>query len=290
MDANASTLRLTDVNALKALSRRYGIRPSKAQSQNFLLDRTVLQRTVAAAHCGAGDHILEIGAGFGTLTEALLATGAEVTAFEIDERLSTALRDRFRQQPHLRLIVGDFFRWFRSLTTDLGRHAYSIVSNLPYRASSLFFETVLPSPHPPKTIIVLLQKEVAERIAAQPGSMSVLSLAVQIFGRPEILFHVPRTAFWPQPDVDSALLLVRQISPPAASPDGLFRLARMAFVQRRKQLHNSLQAGLRVTEKEVARILADCDLSPTIRPQELSCDQWWQLVRAVAQHEKKSKG
>lgn len=268
--------------ALQQAARRYGLRPSKERSQHFLLDRNVATKAVSAAALGPGDRVLEVGAGFGILTEALLASKAQVVAFEIDDRLVAALTDRFRSATLLEIVAGDFFSWFRGHNDVLASSPYRIIANLPYHASSYFFQTVLSAPIPPSEIVVLLQAEVAERIAAAPGGLSLLSLAVQVYGTPKIILRVPRTSFWPQPDVDSALLHVRDIHCPADSTDWLFRLARMAFAGRRKQLRNSLQAGLRCSNEALAQLFSAAAIAPTRRPQELSVAEWWALARAVA--------
>jgi 16S rRNA (adenine1518-N6/adenine1519-N6)-dimethyltransferase len=276
---NATSLANRD--AVMRLARRFGVRPSKRHSQNFLLDASVIRASVATAGCGHGDWVLEVGAGFGALTEGILASGAHVAAFEIDERLAAALLDRFRTNKRFTLVVGDFFRWFRTHTEDLACRPYQILSNLPYHASSHFFEAVLSSPHPPSRVVTLLQREVAERIVARPGAMSLLSLSVQLFGSPAIIRTVPRSVFWPEPDVDSALLAVTDIHH-AAIPPELFRVARMAFSNRRKQIHNSLEAGLHLSATEVRGLLASCGIKPDVRPQELSVADWIHLGNAVA--------
>lgn len=268
--------------ALQGAARRYGVHPSKQHSQHFLLDQRVVTTAVTSAGLRPEERVLEVGAGFGILTDALLASGAQVLAFEIDERLVAALSDRFRDAKGLQIIAGDFFRWFREHAAELGASPYAILSNLPYHASSYFFETVLSSPHPPTTIVVLLQAEVADRIAAAPGGFSMLSLAVQVYGTPSILLRVSRNAFWPQPEVDSALLMVRAIKKPEDDATPLFRLAKMAFANRRKQLHNSLKAGLHGSDEEMQRLFSLSGLSPTLRPQDLSVDAWWLLTRSAA--------
>ena len=276
-----------DRRALELLARRYHFRPKKHLSQNFLLRRDIVEQAVAAAGCGPETRVLEIGAGFGMLTEALLASGAVVTSFEIDRRLCAALHDRLGSQKRLTILGEDFFRWFRQHHKEYAAQPYAIVSNLPYHVSSHFFETVLSSDSPPGVIVVLLQKELAERIAARPGDWSLLTLSVRLFGTPELLGVVSRTAFWPQPDVDSALLAVRDIRRPDEATDWIIRLARMAFSGRRKQLHNSLKAGLRWSEQEIEAIFTISGISQAARPQELNLDAWKLLARVVSAQNKK---
>lgn len=269
---------LTDLGTIRELARRFRVHPDKKHSQNFLLDGSVVQAMAHEAGIGKGDWVLEVGAGFGVLTEELLATGADVLAFEIDENLVAALVERFRGEKQFQLIVGDFFRWYREHIRELSSKPFSIVANLPYHASSFFFETVLANSAKPQQIIVLLQKEVAQRIAAQPGSMSVLSLSVQLYGEPKVLRVVPKSAFWPQPDVDSAVLAVTDIHAGPENTKHVFQLARMAFAGKRKQLHNTLAAGLHCSAAEIVPLLRTAKIAETARPQELSVIDWKRLA------------
>lgn len=280
---------LTSRATLEQLARRFGIRPSKDHSQNFMLDQQVLDGMEKAAGLGSESWVLEVGAGFGALTQTLLKTGANVLAFEIDEKLATVLVDEFRNEKKFQLVVGDFFRWYKEHTDDLTKHPFSIVANLPYNASSYFFQTVLSGQARPDQIIVLLQKEVAERIAAKPGSMSVLSLSVQLYGDPKVLRIVPKSAFWPQPDVDSAVLALKNMHDAPKNVDDILRFAKMAFANRRKQIHNSLAAGLRSETKALVPVFEKAGITPDQRPQELSVAQWEKLADALDSFLRKSE-
>ncbi|MBI3956579.1 MAG: ribosomal RNA small subunit methyltransferase A [Candidatus Kerfeldbacteria bacterium] len=272
---------LTDPAAVRARARQFGVRPAKQRSQSFLIDPAVVHLSVQTAQCGPGDWVLEIGAGFGALTAGLLASGADVTAYEIDERLAASLVDLFHGEQRFSLVVGDFFRWFYEHQQALAARPFQIVANLPYHLTSRFFKDVLSASLLPTVIVVLVQKEVAERVAAPPGSTSLLSLAVQLFGKPSIVRTVPRGSFWPKPDVDSALLRISDIRRPAFDTAPIFRLARLAFANRRKQIHNSLSAGLHWSSDEVTAVLSAAGIASTARPQELSIPQWRKLAEAV---------
>lgn len=269
------------IEAVRRLARRYGVQPSKLLSQNFLIDQSVVETSIDAAALAEGDRVIEVGAGFGVLTKALIATGARVMAFEIDRRLAAALHDLLGKQKNFSLMPEDFFHWFRGHTPLLAAHPYRIVANLPYNVSSFFFQTVLTSPYPPSSIVVLIQKELAERITAVPGQMSLLALSVQLYGVPTILRMVPRSAFWPQPEVDSSLLAIDSIHQPKHSTAALFRLARMAFAGKRKQLHNSLATGLHTTPDLLRPFFSAAQIPSTIRPQELTLVQWRALAAAI---------
>lgn len=270
---------VTAEQRVRSLCRTYGVRPSRDRGQNFLLDGTVVHAAVHAGSISSADHVIEVGGGFGILTEELLATGARVTTVELDERLCGALRKRFHAEKNFTLVNGDFLRWYREHSVELSRHPFSIVANLPYSISAFFFRTVLVGSIVPQQIIVLLQQEVAERVAALPGAMSALSVLVQSCGQTEVLLEVPRTAFWPVPAVDSALLAVRSIHPPDDQFPAIMRLARIAFAGRRKQLQNSLANGLHTTTGIIADVLRSLQLNPTMRPQELSVTDWRRLAQ-----------
>lgn len=266
---------------VRSLCRTYGVRPSRDRGQNFLLDPAVAHTAAAAGELTTSSRVIEVGGGFGMLTDALLATGAHVTTVELDERLCGALCKRFRAKKNFGCVHGDFLRWYREQSPKLAGHPFSVIANLPYSISAFFFRTVLVGSCVPKQIIVLLQKEVAERIAAAPGDMSALSVLVQSCGKPEVLLNVPRTTFWPQPEVDSALLAVRDIHPPDGHFADVMKTARIAFAGRRKQLQNSLANGLHRDAGDIADLLRSLGLDPAARPQELGIADWRHLAEAV---------
>lgn len=261
------------------LLKRYEIRPRKDFSQNFLLDESVLRDAVRYGRIRTNAPIIEIGAGIGNLTAMLAESGAQIFAFEVDRRFEALLRDRFGRQKNVQLFFEDFFQWFRMHNAKLPKE-YVLVGNLPYQSTAHFFRSVLEARKKPTRIVVLVQKEVAERICASPGAMSLLSLSVQLYGRPAILRRVPRTAFLPQPKVDSALLLVTDIRSPISDFQPLFHISRIAFSVRRKQLAVSLASGLKKPKSDVAAILQKIGMKPTTRPQELTVDQWKKITRA----------
>lgn len=273
---------LANRKAVETLAKRYGIQPHRRLSQNFLIDPTILEQMLHEARLHPGDHVLEVGAGFGVLTEALLSTGATVHALEIDECFAVALRDRFQEKKNFLLTFADFLVWYPEHVAELRSYPFQIISNLPYHLSSRFFRTVLESPTQPARVLVMVQWEVAERITAAPGEMSLLSLSVQNFGEPRILQRVPRTSFWPAPEVDSALLVIDAIHAGAVQTRPVFQLARMAFSNRRKQLQNSLAAGCDVDVQEVLSHLQSTGIKGTARPQELSVASWHRLAEAFA--------
>jgi len=266
--------------AIAKLVRQVGLRPSREAGQHFLLNESVVERMVEESEVGPKDTVLEIGPGFGVLTRALLARGASVIAVELDSRLAQFLRTTFNGESRLTLLEGDVFRV--RLDKYLTDRKYKLIANLPYSATSMVFRQFLTRPPRPTMMCTLIQKEVAERITAEPGEMSMLSLSVQYFGRPAISFMVGRKDFDPIPAVDSAVLRVEKIQQEeTVISKKAFRLAKFGFSGRRKQLKNSLAAGLHIDQSKVEDILLESGIAPEIRPQELSVENWLTLAKNV---------
>ena len=263
---------LTNPKDLQAAMRLAGIKANKNLGQHFLVDRDSVEAVVDAAGITAGDVVLEIGPGLGVLTQSLLARGAKVTAVETDRVLADILR---RDAPaDLTVIEQDFMRF------DLTQMpaGYKVAANIPYYLTSKIFRLLLESANPPSVMSLLVQKEVAERIVAKPGSMSTLAVSVQYYGRPELVRVVGRALFLPPPKVDSAILRV-EVSGPAFPADTakLFRLVRAGFGERRKQLKNSLAGGLECTVDQAIALVETAALKPTARAQELALADWHRL-------------
>ena len=274
--------------------RAAGLRARHALSQNFLADVEVLESILAEADPVPGQRILEIGPGLGFLTKGLLDAGAAVAAVELDRGLAAFLRERFaaeleRAAEHgpaapggLRLIEGD------ALDQDLVHllePPYDVVANLPYHITSPILHALLGEPPRPERLVLMVQREVAERIAAPPGRMSYLSVFVQYHATARIALRVPPEAFEPAPAVDSAVIVVE---PYAADDrltpddeDGLWRLVQAAFRERRKMLHNVLTRQLPVDAGRVDAALAAANIAPDRRPQTLAVGEWLALREAL---------
>ena len=268
---------LTNPAHLKVALRLAGIKANKGLGQHFLADRDSVEAVADAAGVTKGDEVLEIGPGLGVLTQALLARGARVTAVETDPALAELLR---RDAPaELTVVEEDFMRY------DLGQlpAGYKVAANIPYYLTGKIFRLLLESANPPSVMSLLVQKEVAERVTARPGGMSVLAVSVQYYGRPELVRVVGRELFVPPPKVDSAILRVAAIGPAfPANVTKLFRLVKAGFGERRKQLKNSLAGGLGRTVAEAAALIAAAGLPVAARAQELSLDDWRRLYEAAA--------
>ncbi len=265
---------------LNRLLSETGVLPRRSSGQNFLIDGSIAEALVEAARVVRGDRVLEIGPGFGALTGVLAETGARVTAIEIDRRLSAWLRKRFAPDTGVTVIEGDIRRTHLDAIVDDG--GYKLVSSLPFNITSLVLRRFLELPPRPSVLSLLIQKEVAERVTAKPGAMSTLSVAVQYYGTPSLVRIVPRTSFFPAPDVDAAIVHIDAHRAPSQEESRrLFRLVRMGFASRRKMLHNTLAAGLRIGSDDVKKYFAEIGLNPLCRPQELSVREWLMLAEKM---------
>ena len=279
---SGSSVARIDPAAVRSTLRAAGLRARHGLSQNFLADADVLEAIVAEANPERGTRILEIGPGLGLLTGALLGAGATVTAVELDAGLASLLRERFGDDDRFRLVEGD------ALDEDLVRLVdppYDVVANLPYHITSPILHALLGTPPRPRQLVLMVQREVAERIAAPPGKMSYLSVFVQYHARVRIAFEVPPTAFEPEPAVDSAVIVVEPYPDDdrldAATEDELWRLVQAAFRERRKMIHNVLSRQLPVSAERVDAALAAAGIAPDRRPQTLAVGEWLALQEAL---------
>jgi 16S rRNA (adenine1518-N6/adenine1519-N6)-dimethyltransferase len=274
---------------IRRLLAKQGVEPSKGLGQCFLADQSVMDAILSAADLSADDVVLEIGPGLGLLTRRLAEAARMVVAVELDARMVGILEQELAECPNLVLVSGDVLEidvvGILQEATDQEQAGlrYQVVANLPYYITSQAIRQLLEARVPPERMLLMVQREVAERIVAEPGDMSLLALSVQLYGEPHLVRHVPATAFYPRPSVASAILRVDVHDRPLADAEDrerIFRLARAAFGQRRKQMHNSLAANLGLS-KEVARdMLSACGIDPRRRPQSLAIDEWLRLAEA----------
>jgi 16S rRNA (adenine1518-N6/adenine1519-N6)-dimethyltransferase len=269
---------------LRRLLRAEGLWPKKSLSQHFLTDPAALDEIVAAAEIAPGDRVVEIGPGLGVLTRRLLAAGASVTAVELDPGLAAWLRRELADVPAFTLIEADALSLHpRDVAGD---GDYKVVANIPYHITSPLLHAFLGAEAPPALVVMLVQAEVAERVAAPPGRMSYLSAFAQNVADAEVVGRVPPEAFEPPPAVDSAILRLRRRPQPTV-PAGdererFIRVVQAGFRQRRKQLHNGLGRELPVDRALLDRAMASCAVDPERRPQTLSVDEWACLAAGLA--------
>lgn len=268
---------------LRRLMGAERLRPRKSLSQNFLTDPGALDTILEAAELAPGDRVVEVGPGLGVLTRRLLAAEASVLAVEVDARLAEYLRRELYGVDRFELIEAD------ALTLHprdaFPGEPFKLVANIPYHITSPLLHAFLEGDRPPELTVLLVQLEVAERVAAPPGRMSYLSVFAQNIADAEVVARVPAEAFEPAPAVDSAVLrLRRREAPVVAVGDGrdpFYRVVQAGFRQRRKQLHNGLTRELGLTRERVAEVLAACGIDSERRPQTLSVDEWSCVATAL---------
>jgi len=280
----AGALRLDPLHVRRTL-REAGLRARHNLSQNFLADVDVLEGILAEADPAPGRGVLEIGPGLGFLTGGLLAAGARVTAVELDRGLVAILRERFDPElasGALRIVEGDALD---QKLIVLVPPPYDVVANLPYHITSPILHRLLGSPPRAERLVLMVQREVAERIAAAPGGMSYLSVFVQYHAKARIAFRVPAEAFEPAPKVGSAVLVLEPYATddrldPAAE-DHLWRVVQAAFRERRKMLHNVLVRQLPIPPDRVLAALDAVGIAGDRRPQTVAVGEWIALAEAL---------
>jgi 16S rRNA (adenine1518-N6/adenine1519-N6)-dimethyltransferase len=278
----------------RQLLRRFGLRPRKGLGQHFLIDRRYLATILAAAEVHPDDVVLEIGPGLGVLTQALAARAGRVIAVELDPAMRLVLAETVGEHRHVQVVAADI------LAVDPGhlagvpadedgtKRGYKVVANLPYYITSAVLRHVLEASARPERMVVMVQQEVAARILAQPGDMSVLAISVQLYAIPSHVATVPARAFYPAPKVDSAIVRLDVRDNPAVPlpPGGttaFFRVVKAGFGQKRKQLKNSLAAGLALPMSDVLAALASAGIDPRRRAETLSLAEWSVLARTMGQ-------
>lgn len=278
---------LTSVQELRNLLAAHKMRPLKSFGQNFLIDRSVLSNIVAAAAIEPDDEILEVGSGTGVLTRELAKQARRVVAVELERDMLSLLKSTTAPYPNVELVARNLL--FLDPVEVFGQAPYKLVANLPYYITAPTFRHFLESANPPRLIVVMVQAEVAQRITATPGSLSVLAISVQFYGQPRIIAQVPANAFYPAPKVNSAILCV-DVQPQAPllpeERKRFFRMVHAGFSEKRKQLHNSLAHGLHIKNEEAHTWLASAAIDASRRAETLSIEEWLHLWRTLetAQH------
>jgi 16S rRNA (adenine1518-N6/adenine1519-N6)-dimethyltransferase len=274
---------LTNVYEIRKLLSTHNMRPNKSFGQNFLVDRSILQTIVSAAEIDPDDEILEVGAGTGVLTQELARHAQRVVAVEAERDMLALLKETTGSYPNVELVAGNLLYFDPAAT--FGQAAYKLVANLPYYITAPTFRHFLESCNPPRLLIVMVQLEVAQRITAGPGDLSLLGVSVQFYGQPRIVARVPSQAFYPAPKVDSAILRV-DVHPQQAplsleERNRFFRVVQAGFSERRKQLHNSLTHSLHYKNEHVRSWLAMAEIEASRRAETLSIAEWLRLWHII---------
>ncbi|TAH33261.1 ribosomal RNA small subunit methyltransferase A [Candidatus Saccharibacteria bacterium] len=252
--------------------------PNKSLGQHWLKDRLILEAIADSATITPHDTVLEIGPGLGTLTSVLLSRAKEVIAVEFDSELARKLPGQF---PGKNLTVHNE----DILSFDLTQMPvdYKVVANVPYYITSKIVQLLMTSTNKPSIAVLLVQKEVAERLAAQPGDMSILALSAQVYAEVSLGVYVPREYFTPPPKVDSQVVVLRTRPTPLVISEqekAFFRVVKAGFSAKRKKLRSSLAGGLGIEKPDVEKLLARARISPDARAEDLSIDAWLRLVKA----------
>ncbi len=269
--------------ALRALLARYGLRPRKSLGQNFLVDSNALRRIVDAASLSPEDFVVEVGPGPGLLTRELLSRAGKVVAVEKDEAMARLVRRELGGDAKLTVIEGDMLEIQPSSLLPGPASSYKVVANLPYYVATPIVRLFLESASKPLSMVVLLQREVAETVVAKPGQMGLLSVAVQYYAVPTIVGIIHPGSFYPPPKVDSAIVRLDVLQQPAigVAANRFFEVAKAAFSARRKQIANPLAQGLGLDKAAVLAALGTAGLAPQRRAESLSLTEWEALCRAI---------
>ncbi len=268
--------------AIPALLRAHQLSPKKSLGQNYLSDPQVLQRIVATARVTCSDDVLEIGPGLGSLTRYLAQAARHVTAVELDDSLIPVLREVMSPWQNVTIVHDDILKI--SPGEFMKQPGYLVVANIPYYITSAVFRHLLTGDCKPKRMVLTVQQEVAQRICAGPGDMSLLALSVQVFGRASLEQKIPAGAFYPPPKVDSMVVKVELYDEPVISTnrlDTFFRLIKAGFSQKRKKLRNSISAGLHISPAAADEWLQSAGIDPQRRAETLSLDEWRSLTERL---------
>lgn len=279
---------LSNINTIRAILSRHGFTFSKKLGQNFLINPTVCPRMAEACGAAAGTGVLEVGPGIGVLTTELAARAEKVCAVELDSRLLPVLSETLAEHHNVHVVQGDVMELdlHTLLEQEFGGLKIAVCANLPYYITSPVIMKLLQDRLPVDSLTVMVQKEAAERLCAEPGTRvcGAVSAAVWYYAEPELLFPVGRGSFLPSPNVDSAViqLRVRQKPPVEVANEAFFfRVVKAAFGQRRKAAANSISAGLSVPKSSVQAALQSLSLPEKLRAEQFTLEQFAELSNAL---------
>jgi 16S rRNA (adenine1518-N6/adenine1519-N6)-dimethyltransferase len=265
--------------SVSAILKKYGLRPDKNLGQNFLTDPTILEKICSIAGVTEQDLVLEIGAGLGHLTAQLAGSARQVIAVELDKRLIPPLKEALLSFSNVQIIQGDI------LQLDPGdilqENDYLVVANIPYYITSRIIRNLLETEHKPKQIILTIQYEVAQRVCARTGRLSLLALSVLMYGDPSLEMRVPAGAFYPAPKVDSAVIKINLYPEPlliGSLRNHFFTVIKAGFLHKRKTLRNSLSKGLGWAPAKAADLLSAASVDPQRRAETLSLEEWLEVT------------
>lgn len=269
---------LCSAKTLKKLFQNHHFSPSRRLGQNFLISRSALKKIIEAAELQTTDTVLEIGSGPGILTVELAKRAKNVIAIEKDPKMVEMSKETIKEFKNVKIIQGNILR-----TQGLGFSVrnYKIVANLPYYIVSPIIRRFLEAKNPPKEMVLMVQKEVAQRIRAKPPKMNLLAVSVQFYAKPEIVSYVKKTCFWPSPKVDSAILKITRINADKNTDEHrFFKIVKAGFSQPRKQLFNNFRKSLQLNKKQVETWLLKNNIRPEQRAETLTIKDWVNLTQS----------
>ena len=261
--------------SIPSILKDYGLKPDKSLGQNFLVDPHYLSMVAETGELSGRDTVLEIGAGIGNLTRYLGCKAGRVVAVEIDQHLLPVLVDLTKQYENIVIVQGNILDFV--IEDLIGSQNFVVVANIPYYITSKIIRHLMMSSNKPSRVILTIQEEVAQRVCSTSGKNSLLSLRVQVFGRPVIVSRIPAGAFYPAPKVDSAIVKIDMLAEPMIPANNLeifFSLARAGFGQKRKNLRNSLSASTGLDKKSSTDLLQSIGIDQNRRAESLSLQEW----------------
>ena len=264
-----------NIKEVKNTLKDYSVVPAKSLGQNFLIDKGALSSIIEVAELKKSDTVVEIGPGTGVLTKELLEKAKKVIAFEKDEKMCKLLQASFKEFKNFQIIKGDFLT-----STFKFPKNYKVVANIPYYITSPIIRKFLESRNKPELMILMVQKEVGQRICANPPDMSILSTSVQFYAKAKIIRYVSKGSFWPRPKVDSAIIIITPLintDNKQLNTDTFFKIVKTGFSHPRKQLLNNFSKGLNIERVKIEKILEELNISPQQRAETLSIEKWVEL-------------
>ena len=278
-------MNLASKKTVRCLLKKYQARPSKKLGQNFLIDKRAIKKIIKASNLKPKEIVLEIGPGIGTLTQGLAKKAKKVIAVEKDRKMIETLKETLKDFSNIKIIYGDILKignWKLIENWKLGiGNSFKVIGNLPFYLTAPVIKKFLESKNSPKEIILIVQKEVGQRICAKPPKMNILATSVQFYAKPEIISYVSKKSFWPSPKVDSAILRITPIhTDKKKDAHKFFRIIKAGFSQPRKQLINNLSIGLKFNRGRVKDWLLKNNIRPDQRAETLTIEDWVMLTKS----------
>jgi 16S rRNA (adenine1518-N6/adenine1519-N6)-dimethyltransferase len=281
-NSNLTAMDLTSITTIKSLLEKNNAKALKTMGQNFLIEKSVLQKIITAAPLNKKDTVLEIGPGLGTLTRQLAEQVKTVIAIEKDQAMAQILQETTKDYQNITIIQSDVLK----TSQDALPNHYKLVANLPYYITSPIIRMFLESQHQPESMVLMVQKEVAQRICNAPPNMSILAVSVQFYATAKVICYVSKGCFWPRPNVDSAIIsIIPHTKKPSTDPDIFFKIVKAGFLHPRKQLGNNLSEGLKTSKEEIKIWLAGYGLQSSQRAETLTIEEWTSLAKSYSQLE-----